>query len=1741
MATKKKLNVKFLAIVLGTLGLGVAVVGGIVVMQYRNDPVKHIQSGDDLMAEGLPEKAVQQYLRGIGKAPFEMAYYDKAIAAVESIKPTSEFEAIEEFNQLLGILIAKAEKASPQDGKDAEQVRAEVLERVLDNVRIFVFSRELVDLAERDQNYAMLGRRFQLLDQAMERIDGVDPRLAAAVRGMTLEAAWRAAPLQTESQWASSEKRLREAIAIDPTYVPNWYGLLRGQLDRFEIRLIETGSRTAASLLQGDEGLLATLQQARDAVGDAPAPELDVIEAELGQIALYAGAAGDGPDALVPARSYTGLESVVDSFQELAALPLWEARLRLEELRASGVRVLRRAPLNRTESDSITAYRDEAVDLLTGITAAFVELAPEDPRTIAIRFASVAEAESEDQRVALEAAIADAMSLEADEVGLTALMASSLRRQAALKNFDMVIEPGVRSIEQQQPITPEVKERVAAAVQAVEDAFRDAAGDTTPPEILKIRLVHNTFLGVDARLRGDRESADAFFREGSRAASLLRQSDYRMLDGLTFNASLILAQERGEFGEAVALLNGTIESNPEIAEDLDLRIRFVTLLAQAGQVEEAAALIPDIRGRAAAESNALILARLDEIESGLERIAQGVDFADVKGADLLAAETEASLRGDKDERRRLLDQVIGDKEVLPQIRSKALLRRAAIEAQEGEFGIARQYAERVLELDPGNPMAMLIMASDADTGIIERYRILAGNASDDEQGRDVALAGMIRGQLLANTVIEAGERADLEAELSRLLASLAAEPDPGVDTIRFLAGVAIDEGRIADASEYASRLAELEEQPTSLSVLLRARVLRESGDPDAAIALVRDAIENRGLGTDGMYILLGELLAFRGDREGAREAYQRAFEVAPSRPINAMRLASTLLAEGRGSEALPVFRAARNAGRESQAFRDRWLLQEMRAGNHSVAIRERTRRYEFAPIDFRNAIALVQLLAESPVGRADVVWAEGEVGGRRGAVVGEPKYDDVAWSRLAGEERQAAVMDVRRRRLAEAGAIIDRMITLDSTDPQVVTAASAFLRGQPGDENAAAADAVVENAIRTLRTSLTEQLSEQERLTAEMRLARVLAVKAEQALATGGTEGRAMAADLIAEAVELEGDRSSDIDTIAASIFMRSQMLAEAVPHQRRLLEEREAAGLPASELKEIARRLVEILVAINDVDATAPLVDQYFRSEDPSAADLISLGAFTFGRADQARRNRAEGDRTFVNLLDEADAYYTQAASLRANDPQIDFTRLKIAEYRWRWSEDDERSALYSALREIAAEFVARHADSWVARRGLVEVLLYRDGGDGSAEDTAERRFKEAMAQLREFLEIEPSHVEARLLLIDRLSAEGEKRQALDVAQAALDRDPTDQLWAGRVGRIRTELREFDEAARQFGMLFEQTGDESFLQFQVMALMELDPPRADAVIGLARANGQAFARRPFLGGMYAAAMALTGRRELALRNFESLYTSLRQKLADDPAKQRLEMSRLSPALTKLFPNDESGVGDLEAYLDTISGGNPTVSDLLNVAAVWQGILDDNDDSATPDDEVRDRALEAITALLRRATTVDPEHPETTSAYIRLGVMLQKADDCAGAIEAFEQAAALQPDSPQALNNLAFLLLECDGDLDRALELSERAVERMAASPENRDTLGAILQKRAGRTDDPEARAALQQQARDQLRQATRLGKSPMPWIRLAELELEAGRLPEARSALLKAGDLEPDPKQQALLDTLTERLRTSE
>ena len=121
MATKKKLNTKFIALIAGVLAVALAVVGGVVLLQIRADPTRFIRSGDELMAEGRPDKAASQYLRAIGKAPSEMAYYDKTIGAIEAIQPETLVAAREEFNKLMGT--SSLALGTADGGEGADEVR----------------------------------------------------------------------------------------------------------------------------------------------------------------------------------------------------------------------------------------------------------------------------------------------------------------------------------------------------------------------------------------------------------------------------------------------------------------------------------------------------------------------------------------------------------------------------------------------------------------------------------------------------------------------------------------------------------------------------------------------------------------------------------------------------------------------------------------------------------------------------------------------------------------------------------------------------------------------------------------------------------------------------------------------------------------------------------------------------------------------------------------------------------------------------------------------------------------------------------------------------------------------------------------------------------------------------------------------------------------------------------------------------------------------------------------------------------------------------------------------------------------------------------------------------------------------------------------------------------------------------------------------------------------------------------
>jgi tetratricopeptide (TPR) repeat protein len=86
--------------------------------------------------------------------------------------------------------------------------------------------------------------------------------------------------------------------------------------------------------------------------------------------------------------------------------------------------------------------------------------------------------------------------------------------------------------------------------------------------------------------------------------------------------------------------------------------------------------------------------------------------------------------------------------------------------------------------------------------------------------------------------------------------------------------------------------------------------------------------------------------------------------------------------------------------------------------------------------------------------------------------------------------------------------------------------------------------------------------------------------------------------------------------------------------------------------------------------------------------------------------------------------------------------------------------------------------------------------------------------------------------------------------------------------------------------------------------------------------------------------------------------------------------------------------------------------------------------------------------------------PESYDLQFRLAVIYEENNRRPEAIDAYEKSISLNGDLALAKNNLAYLLAETGGDLDRALELAQQAKEQLPDDASAADTLGWVLLKR---------------------------------------------------------------------------------
>jgi Flp pilus assembly protein TadD len=148
--------------------------------------------------------------------------------------------------------------------------------------------------------------------------------------------------------------------------------------------------------------------------------------------------------------------------------------------------------------------------------------------------------------------------------------------------------------------------------------------------------------------------------------------------------------------------------------------------------------------------------------------------------------------------------------------------------------------------------------------------------------------------------------------------------------------------------------------------------------------------------------------------------------------------------------------------------------------------------------------------------------------------------------------------------------------------------------------------------------------------------------------------------------------------------------------------------------------------------------------------------------------------------------------------------------------------------------------------------------------------------------------------------------------------------------------------------------------------------------------------------------------------------------------------------------------------------------------------------------------------------------------YSDLGVTFLRSGQKAAALEAFERVVELDPENPDALNNVAFLLADTGGDPAAALPHAERAAELRPNDWSIIDTLGWVHFLNGSLAS-----------AENRLRDSIALREQPANWLHLAHVLAEQDRLNEARQALERAAELQPDPRTRDEIERLADDIRT--
>lgn len=548
--------------------------------------------------------------------------------------------------------------------------------------------------------------------------------------------------------------------------------------------------------------------------------------------------------------------------------------------------------------------------------------------------------------------------------------------------------------------------------------------------------------------------------------------------------------------------------------------------------------------------------------------------------------------------------------------------------------------------------------------------------------------------------------------------------------------------------------------------------------------------------------------------------------------------------------------------------------------------------------------------------------------------------------------------------------------------------------------------------------------------------------------------------------------RSTDRDEEAAALLQKTVALAQQAP-------------------------IEEVKPGPGEKVGTTSLMPNFLREEAVQTAYLLSSAFhYTRGRFDKAIEVLEEGvthSKSKIELiyqmarLHRLQGHLDQEAALirRATEEAPDSLAAQLVLSLYLSQQGDSTGALAAARKAVEIDpenrgaqlreaellidmgFKDKDQDATEKGQAIVDAILEKEPDNPEAHFVKAKLaltksdVKAAKESLETVLQARPDWAQARFVLGSTLTASGEYARARVELARAVELDS--QLLDARklLAKVHAQLGEHEFAIEQGRAYLVERPDDGEVRIVVgQSLIRLGRGKeayqevekipeekrdASAHFALGRLD-VAFGR------IEQGRARLTKADEMAPGNAQVLRTLL--ALDRDQGKLTESAARIAKA-AEAAPND-SALAELQGEVALLSGDSTAGRKSLARAIELDGR------NVTAQLTLADVALregkntEMIEILERAASSV----PESADLQYRLAIAYEQNDRRPDSITAYEKAISLNNDLAMAKNNLAYLIAESGGDLDRALELAQQAKEQLPDDGNASDTLGWVMLKR---------------------------------------------------------------------------------